>query len=359
MKTSLSLLAVAFVAATSLFLEPLALAQSDADKALARDLFQDASKALADKKFEEARDKFARADALYRAPTILLGLARAYVGLGKYVEAKETYNQVLREKLPPGASEAFLDAKRDAGREVATLDDKIGTGTIQVSADGPSLPSGLAATLDEQELKQAAFGLKRPMNPGAHRLTVTAPGYDAVERRFEVVAKKDVLVDVKLVKGAVAAASVSSSGGAAPTSTASADTAATSTSAPTGSTSTPTEAPAPGGLQRILGWSAVGLGGAGLLLGGITGGIAVARHGRLSEQCPNGSCAGVPDAQSKIDAYETMGTLSTVGFIVGGVFATTGVVLLVTAPKADTTQTAMLPLTVSVGPSSVHATLAF
>ncbi|MBM4359781.1 MAG: tetratricopeptide repeat protein, partial [Deltaproteobacteria bacterium] len=307
MKSSLAFLAAAFTAASTLVFVPEAAAQSDADKALARDLSKDAAKALADGKYEEARDKFARAEALYHAPSLLVGLARAYVGLGKFVEAKEAYNQVLREKLPPNASEGFVRAQQDAGREIGTLDDKIGTGTIVVTAGGATLPSGLSATLDDQDLKAAAFGLKRPMNPGPHRLAVSAPGYDPVERRFDVAPRKDIVVDVKILKSAGALPPPDAGGSTAPTDTAP-PTAPTATAATAGGAG-PSGG---GGMQRILGWSAIGVGGAGLLLGGITGGIAVARHGKLASDCLNGSCAGVPDAQARIDAYETVGTLSTV-----------------------------------------------
>lgn len=346
MKTSSGWLA-ALLTTAALALAPDAWAQaSDADKALARDLAKEAAQALSDKKFELARDKFARAEALYHAPTLLVGLARSYVGLGKFVEAKEAYSQVIREALPPNASDAMKQAKVDAEREVAGLDDKIGSATIQVTANGGPLPSGLAATLDDAELKQAAFGLKRPMNPGPHRLTISAPGYEDVSRRFDVGAKKETSVDVRLAKKTAAAplpppssASESSAKGS-----------AVSSSAPEssgGGTST----------QAILGWSAIGLGGAGLLVGAITGGLAVKQHGELEDLCGDGKCP--PNTQDRIDRYETMGAVSTAGLIAGGVFAATGVVLLVTAPKSGATSATAAPLTVGVGPSSVRATWRF
>lgn len=357
MKTSRALLLAALVASTAFSFETTAFAQSDADKQLARDLSKDAARALSEKKFEEARDKFSRAEALFHAPTLVLGIARAYVGLGKYVEAKEAYNRVVREDLGGGASSAFVQAKKDAEQEMARLDDKIGTCTVRVSAEGGPLPADLSATIDGETLKQAAFGLPRPANPGRHRLSVEAAGYASVKREFEVVAKKDVLVEVKLVRPAAATEPAETTAVNAPPTTPETGPDAPVETAPT--TSPEGDRPKSGSTQRILALGALGLGGAGLVLGGVTGGLALSRHGSLADECPNGSCAGVPDAQAKIDSYEMMGTLSTVGFIAGGVFAATGVALLVTAPSASPSAAASPFVTLGLGPTSVRAKLSF
>lgn len=347
MKSSSTWLAVVLSLA-ALSLSPHAVAQaSDADKALARDLAKEAAQALTEKRFDVAREKFARAESLYHAPTLLVGLARSYVGLGKFVEAKEAYTQVVREALPANASDAMKQAKADAESEVATLDDKIGAGTIQVTAEGGGLPSGLSVLLDDTELKQAALGLKRPMNPGAHRVVVTAPGFKSAERRFDVVAKKDVSVDLRLEKAAVAAAGA----------TRPEVLKLTSERAPDADSATETHHSGTTGTQAILGWASVGLGGAGLLVGAIAGGLAVKRHSDLEKLCGGSTCPA--SAQDRIDAYNTMGTLSTVGLVAGGVFAATGVVLLVTVPSAAPAAASRAPLSIAVGPSRVEATWRF
>jgi hypothetical protein len=84
--------------------------------------------------------------------------------------------------------------------------------------------------------------------------------------------------------------------------------------------------------QRTAGWIGVGVGTAGLALGATTGLIVAVRHGDLSTECPvNNNCNGQHD--SEVSTYNTMRTLSTAGFIVGGVAAVAGVTLLLTAPK--------------------------
>jgi hypothetical protein len=79
---------------------------------------------------------------------------------------------------------------------------------------------------------------------------------------------------------------------------------------------------------------AFGVGGAGLLLGVITGGIALGDHGSLSSKASGGSVPAT--SQGDLNSYHTMGAVSTVGFVVAGVGAAAGVVLLLTAPKETT-----------------------
>src|SRR5277367_5346205 len=79
---------------------PRALAQSDADRATARSLGQDGQSALENKDYATAEDRFRRADKMVHAPTLMLGLARSLSGEGKYVEAQEAYNRIVREGLP-------------------------------------------------------------------------------------------------------------------------------------------------------------------------------------------------------------------------------------------------------------------
>ena len=77
-----ALLVVSFVLAA-----PAALAQSDADRATARELGKDGQSALDKKDYKTAEDLFHRAESLFHAPTLLLGYARAEAGLGKVVNA--------------------------------------------------------------------------------------------------------------------------------------------------------------------------------------------------------------------------------------------------------------------------------
>src|SRR5437588_12353779 len=99
-------------------LSPAALAEpTAADRATARTLAQEGQQALESKNFAVAIDKFGRADTLVHAPTLLLGLARAQVGLGKLVEAQESYNRIIRDGGATGSPPSW-----DKVLEVATPD---------------------------------------------------------------------------------------------------------------------------------------------------------------------------------------------------------------------------------------------
>ena len=76
----------------------------------------------------------------------------------------------------------------------------------------------------------------------------------------------------------------------------------------------------------------VGVGGAGILLGSVTGVMMISKQGDLDDGgCVNGHC--YTDQSAAVDSYNSLRTLSTIGFVVGGLAGGTGLVLLLTAPK--------------------------
>src|SRR5258708_2399806 len=94
---------------------------SDSDVATARQLTLDGYAALQRRDFARAESRFARADAIFHAPTISLGLARARVALGKLVGAQEAYSRVVHTTLPADASPVFTKAVEDARAELEAL----------------------------------------------------------------------------------------------------------------------------------------------------------------------------------------------------------------------------------------------
>jgi hypothetical protein len=89
-----------------------------------------------------------------------------------------------------------------------------------------------------------------------------------------------------------------------------------------------------------LPWIALGIGGAGLAVGAVTGVMALGKHSDLSDQCPTGTCnpANAEEEKSMEDdlsEYHTLGTSSGIGFGVAAAGIGTGLVLLLTSPKAE------------------------
>ncbi len=289
---------------------------SDADKATARALAQQAQDALERRDFATAADRFERAGELVHAPTLELGLARAQVGLGKWVAAHETYNRVARETLPAGAPPAFTKALGDAARELASLEPRIPTVTIVVEG-APSAK----VTLDGAPVSSALLGVGRMVDPGAHTVRAVADGFAPAQSAFTVAERNNQQVTLRLerVPGAVPAVAPPPPG-AAPS------------PAPPGAGPPPPSPSSSGSTRKLLGFVGLGVGGAGLVVGAVAGGLAVSKHASLQKVCPGGAC---PEGQaSNLDGYHVVTALSTAGFVAGGLLAAAGVVLVVTAPRS-------------------------
>jgi hypothetical protein len=332
---------------------------SDGDKASARDLTIEGYSALESGNYAAAFDRFTRADALYHAPSVILGLARAQVGLGKLVSAQELYSRAAHETLPANASSASKKAVRDAQKELDALTPRIPSVIITVTgSDAPRV------TLDGAEIRAAALGVKRPVDPGKHVIAASAAGLATSEVTVNFAEGKSESVTLNLEPPVAApppVVAVAPVAQVAPVATHM--TAAPAPLPPAAPLATIPSAPLAPELDHIavhssprktLGFVVLGVGGAGLVLGGITGGLALSKHSEIEQACGDGHCrpAQEPMLRSKVSAYETVGALSTIGFIAGGALAATGVVLIVTAPRAKTTQAA---ITAVVGPGYLGA----
>ena len=290
---------------------------SDADRATARALAVEGQDALDRKDHAVALDRFGRADALIHAPSLLIGVARAQAGLGRLVAAQETYNRILREGVAPGSPEPFFVALEDAKKELEALAPRVPSVTIVVK--GPDAPQ---VTLDDQPVPVAALGARRPVDPGTRVIRASAPGSAPGELK------------VAIREGAHETATLELRAGAAPAPV-----------GPTGPVAAPDEG---GGLSRTtLGIVALGVGGAGLALGAVTGLLALGKHADLEAACPDGRCP--DDQQGDLDSYHTLGTLSTIGFIAGGVGVGAGAFLILTAPDPAPKQGAWIAPRIGLG----------
>jgi hypothetical protein len=316
----------------------------DADRATARELALEGYAALDSKDYVAALDRFTRADSLYHAPAVMLGLARAQVGLGKLVGAQEVYTRVANETLAPNATSGSKEAVRDAKKELAALSPRIPSVVINVKgSDAPQV------TLDGIEVRTAALGVKRPTDPGEHVVKASAAGFETCDVTVSLAEGKTESVTLELKPEqavpvpVVVMPVVTKPPTMLPSPPAEVIPAAREAPAPT--------APAPdqvkraGSTQKTSGFVALGLAGTGLLLGGITGGLAVSKHGAIAKSCPDGLCprADRSTLQPEIDSYNTVSTISTIGFIAGGVLAATGVVLILTAPRTKSALTTVTP----------------
>jgi hypothetical protein len=300
---ALSAVLVVLLAAGDLFAEP-----SDADRAAARALAQEGQVALDRKNFGVAADRFERADLLVHAPTLLLAMARAQIGLGKLVEAHENFARIQREGVAPGSPKPWTRAYEDAAKELEAVAARLPWVVIQVTgASNPYL------TVDGAPVPRAVLGIRRPVNPGKHELRVIADGYRSVTRTFAVVEGQSATINVDMEAEPVPAALI----------------------APTRSTLEPPPPPvgANGKAQLSIGYAVLGVGTAGLVVGGIAGGMFLAKRSELAKDCPDAHCA--PGFEQDVTRYHQLGTVSTVGLVVGAAGLATGAILLLSAPRAN------------------------
>jgi hypothetical protein len=278
---------------------------SAADRATARTLAQEGYVALRDKDYATAADRFGRAEALVHAPTLLRDLARAQVGLGKLVDAHENYSLIIREGVAPDAPQPWVQALADAKAEIVAIPPRLPWVTITVT--GPSDPT---VTIDGVTISSASLGVKRPADPGKHEIRASAKGYYTAKKSVVLNEGESVNIAFDLEDAPPDAPPEPEE------------------VAPVQQTEAPVE---PAWRQPAI-ISAFAVGGAGLALGSVTGILAIRKHARLSTTCSEGTC--YREQGDDLDSYHTLGKLSTIGFVAGGIGAATGVVLLLVKPPS-------------------------
>jgi hypothetical protein len=258
--------------------------------------------------FATAHDRLETAYQMLRVPSLGLWSARALAKLGKLVEAEARYLAVIRLPTSVGDEAIQEQARQDARNERADLARRIPS--VRVRIEGAPAAE-VAVTIDGAPLSGSAVGENHLLNPGRHRVDgVRASARASAE---VVVAEGDQKEAVLRFAGATADA------------------------AGTPAVDVPLAAPRPdsaSATKRTVGWATVAAGGAGILVGAVTGLMAMSKKGALDDAgCMSGDC---PTSQrDAVDSYERMRLVSGVGLIAGAVLAGAGTYLLVTTPSND------------------------
>jgi hypothetical protein len=303
---------------TSVLVSPAALAQEQPQAenvAAARSLGTQGIKLADAGDCKGAIEKLERAEALYHAPSILGRLGECQVKVGQIVAGTENLNRVVREELAATAPKAFRDAQTRAKNVLNTALPKIGRLTVKVEPTDAK-PQ---VTVDGTPIPPALIGVERPTDPGTHEVVIAAPGY--LEQRSTVTLAEGGAseLSIRLEKDPAAAPPVTPPLPPPPP----------PPPPPLVTTAPPPPAPTDTGGKNhnTLAYVALGVGGAGLLVGGITGFLALGKKSDL-KGCVDDAC---PSSQrDTLDSARTMATVSTVGFSVGFVGVGVGVVLLLT-----------------------------
>jgi hypothetical protein len=270
-----------------------------------------------------AIDKLSRAESLYHAPSILGRLGECQVKVGQIVLGTENLNRVVREQLAPNAPKAFRDAQERAKGVLSNALPKIGRLTVRVEpADANPV-----VTVAGAEVPAALLGVERPTDPGTHEVVVSAPGYLEQRRTITLGEGGAQEVAFKLEKDP------STVSAPPPAPAAPAAVVSTAPTAPPADTSPKKD--------NTLAYVSLGVGGAGLIVGGVTGLLALGKKGDL-KGCVDTKCPS--SQQDTLDSAKSMATISTVGFTVGFVGVGLGVVLLLTGGKSSSASIARTKL---------------
>ncbi|MDB4937821.1 MAG: hypothetical protein JWP87_4793 [Labilithrix sp.] len=247
--------------------------------------------------FAEACPKFARSNELAPNGGTLFALAECYERSGKVASAWVTYKEAAIRANAAKRADAEKKATESADRLAASVSKLV----IQVPPSAAI--EGLAIELDGRAVARAEWGVATPIDPGPHKIQISAPGRISTTRDVafdRVAAQKEVTVpDLEAQPAAPAAAA--------------------------------DEGAPRGNGQRIAGFVVGGVGLVGLALGTVFGLSASSKNDDAAGHCRDNLCdsEGIRLDKDGRDAA----TISTIAFIAGGTLAVGGLVLVLTAPR--------------------------
>ncbi|MEO6575845.1 MAG: hypothetical protein ABIP89_18480 [Polyangiaceae bacterium] len=286
-------------------------AQPNDGKAAAEALFTAGQRLLNEGKIDAACGKFEESERLDHALGTMLNIANCYEKGGRTASAWAMYREVAN----------LAQTKHDANREAYatshadSLAPRLSKLTITVTPD--QSVDGLVIRRDGVQVGAALWGMPTPVDPGEHKVEVSAPG----RRTWSTIAK----VEADASQSTVTIPQLDSE-----------PVAATPSFAPKSVDSTPArdeEHPATSSSQRTIGIAVAGAGVVGVVLGAAFGLVAKSKNNDALAHCVGNHC----DAEglSLTDSARGAATASTVAFVIGGAALAAGGVLFFTAPKSS------------------------
>jgi hypothetical protein len=277
--------------------------------ASAEALFREGREAADAGDYRTACEKFHESHRLDPAPGTMLNIADCEEKQGHLATAWTFYRAVLQQ-LPPSDERSTLAKSR-----AQALEPRLPKLTVRLA---PNAPADTRVLRDGVELKGASLDTALPVDPGKHLIEVSASGHaprvyefslDEGEKRTRVVEPGEALDG--------------SSGG---------DVTADTSS---------------GSGKRTIGWVLGGVGVAGLAVGAVTGVMVLDKKSTVDDNCDADKRCNAEGADAA-DSGKTLGTISGVSFIVGGVALAAGAWLVLSSDGEERPQSAL-----RIGPSHV------
>ncbi|MFT3768938.1 MAG: hypothetical protein QM820_26150 [Minicystis sp.] len=300
---------------------------TDAELAQARERFAAGRKLEDGGHWAEALTQFQRVAEVKMTPQVRFHIALCMENVGLWTQALDGYAQAVSE-AGAGAPEVVKEANEHARK----LEALVPTLSLRVQSPAPNDE----LYLDRRRIPIDDHPLPVRVDPGPHTAELQRGGAVVAREIFVLEPKGSRRVELKV-------------GSITPS--------AEVPSAPSGQPLAPAtpDPPVEGRAQRIVGWSAIGLGAASAVVMGVFIGMHASAKSRLEEQCPGlTQCA--PAVASIVSEGKRDAALVNVFGILGGVATITGVTLLLSAPSpaapASGRTAARFDLAPAVGPDT-------
>ena len=316
---------------------------SPADRAAAEILFDEAVKMLETGNGSAACPKLEESQRLDPGVGTLLYLAECYRSVGRTASAWATFRDASYAADAAGQQDRVQIANAEADKLKASLS------YISLVLGDKQTP-GLEIKRDGEVVNRALWDSPIPVDPGEHQLEASAPGKLPWTKSVSIAPQPGTsaitipaLADAPAVTAAPAPA-------AAPQ----APPPAATPSAP----ATP-DASARHNSQKTWGWVALGAGAVGLTAGGVFGLMASKDNKAANDECRPDDPTQCNDQGVQLsERAASRAMLSSIAFGVGLAAATTGIVLVLTAPEAPTSARGSgLWLNASAAPTSASINL--
>lgn len=275
-------------------------ATTPAERETARQLMQRGDDALAAGDIATAAESYRKADALVGVPTTSLALGKVELTRGNLVEALDAFGRARRYPVKDDTPTVLVEARDEAAR----LDAETAARVPTVLLDVDGVDAELSVKVDG-----VPYGVvgstPLKLNPGQHRLEVSADGYVPTTVTVSVDEGQRISERITLEKRPAPPKEVSSG---------------------------PAVSSREEGIQP---WTIAGLsvGGAALVVAGVTGGVALSKTSSLRDRCGGDLC---PDAErSAHDELITLSNVSNAMWVVGGLVTAAGVASLIVDLSAD------------------------
>ncbi len=266
----------------------------------AKELAQRAYEHFLAKEYDQAIKLLEQAKAQSPAPTISLIEGRAYLGLGRLLDARERFREAATWKLSATDPKPFGAAVDEAKRELFDVEQRVAKLRVELSAP----MAGVTVLVNGAD--RGAPGAEIELDPGEHRVEVR--GVEGVPARKVTLAEREKQTITIQIAAAPGGGKV--------------------------------EEPERGEADYVPGAVTFGVAGGVLLLGAVMGGLALDRKQSLDEQCADKQCP--PDAEAVHQDAVTFGWTSTVALALGGAGAVAGTFLVALPPRRESAVSASL-----------------